>query len=129
MLSIDAGTSAEGDGRPAAEPEPRRGLRDRPLGRMLLLAVVLVTALVLARTCGSANQEISQEEAIAIAKERASFEPCPQAACLQVRYLQRGIPPRAFWAIVLGRDLGPDNRPRRIESFLINVQTGAVSKP
>lgn len=127
-MSTGAETPQAGNGRPADEPAAR-GLRDRPLGKVLLLGLVLLAAFAVARTCGSANQNVTQEEAIEIAKERASFEPCSAASCIQIRYLQRGIPPRAFWAVVLGDDLGPDRRPRRVESFLISVQTGAVSRP
>jgi hypothetical protein len=106
----------------------RRGLRDHPLGKLLLLAVVLAVALVVARTCGSNNQEISQDEAIEIAKENASFEPCPQVQCVQIRYVPRGIPVRGYWGVVLSDELDSDGEPNRTESFLIDVQTGDASR-
>ena len=83
-----------------------------------------MAALVVARTCGSNNQEISQDEAIEIAKENASFEPCPQLQCVQIRYVPRGIPVRGYWGVVLSETLDTDGEPSRIESFLIDVQTG-----
>jgi hypothetical protein len=129
MSSTDAGTPAAGDGKPPAAPTGRRGLRDSNLGRILLLAIVLVGALLVARTCGSADRNVSQEEAIEIARENAAFEPCPQQQCVQVRYVQRGIPVRAYWGVVLSDELDDEGQPNRIESFLIDVSTGAVSRP
>ncbi len=107
----------------------RRGLRDHPLGKLLLLALVLLAALVVARTCGSTNREISQEEAIEIAKESASFEPCPQVQCVQIRYVPRGIPVQGYWGVVLSDVLDSEGQPNRTESFLVNVSTGEVSRP
>jgi hypothetical protein len=72
---------------------------------------------------------VSKEEAIEIAKDNASFVPCADIRCQQVRYIQRGIPVRAFWAVVLSEKLNAQGQPNRIESFLINVSTGAVSRP
>lgn len=128
-MSTDAGTPAAGDGRPPAPPAPRRGFRDRPVGRILLLALVLVAAFVVARTCGSANRQITKDEAVAIAEENAAFEPCPQQQCIQIRYVPRGIPVQGYWAVVLSDELDEEGQPNRIESFLIDVSTGDVSRP
>jgi hypothetical protein len=129
MSSTDAGTPAAGDGKPPAPPKERRGLRDSNLGRILLLLIVLVGALLAARTCGSAERNVTQDKAIEIAKENAAFEPCPQQQCVQVRYVQRGIPVRAYWGVVLSDKLDEDGRPNRIASFLIDVTSGAVTRP
>ena len=106
----------------------RRGLRDHPLGKLLLFALVLLAALVVARTCGSNNQEISQEQAIEIAKENASFEPCPQKQCVQIRYVPGGIPVRGYWGVVLSDEIDSEGEPNRTESFLIDVQTGEATR-
>jgi hypothetical protein len=129
MASTDAGTPAAGDGRPPAEPKSRRGLRDSVLGRIVLLALVLGLALIAARTCASAGREITYEEAIEIAKENASFEPCSDVRCEQARFIQRGIPPRAYWGVVLSKKLDARGQPTKIESFLVDAATGAVSRP
>ena len=94
----------------------------------MLFGLVLLAALVVARTCGSNHQEISQEEAIEIAKENASFEPCPQLQCVQIRYVPRGIPVRGFWGVVLSDKLDSDGESNRTESFLIDVQTGEAAR-
>jgi hypothetical protein len=129
MASTDAGTPAAGNGAPPSEPKPRRGLRDSTLGRIALLAVVLGAALFAAQTCASAGRDISNEEAIEIAKENASFTPCEDVRCAQARFIQRGIPPRAYWGVVLSEELDEQGQPTRIESFLIDAQTGDVSRP
>jgi hypothetical protein len=89
---------------------------------------VLVVALLVARTCGSANQNVSKEEAIEIAKEHAPFEPCVQNQCVRIRYVQRGIPVRGFWLVGLTDTLDADAENARIQNLLIDVSTGAVSR-
>ncbi|HSI98332.1 MAG TPA: PepSY domain-containing protein [Gaiellaceae bacterium] len=105
---------------------PRRGLRDHPLGKILLLAVVLVAALLVARTCGSHNTQITQEEAVAIAKENAAFTPCEENGCVVVRAVQRGIPPRLVWIVGLAENLDEDGEPTRFENILVDAQTGEI---
>ena len=81
------------------------------------------------RTCGAANRNVSQEEAIEIAKENASFEPCSLDKCVAIRYVQRGIPTRGFWLVGLAETLDEQGNPMRTESFLVSVSTGEVSGP
>jgi hypothetical protein len=128
MSSTDAGTPAAGDGRPPAEPTARRGLSDRPLGRILLLALVLVAALVVARTCGSHGREVSQEEAIEIAKSEAVFTPCAERGCVVVRAVQQGIPTRLVWIVGLAESLDEDGRPTRFVNFLVDARTGEITR-
>ena len=128
MSSTAAGTPPEaGDGRPAAEPPERRGLRDRPLGRVLLLLAVLALALVVARSCGQSERNVTQEDAIELATEAAPFEPCDDTGCVQIRYLNQGIPVQGYWAIVLSDEI-VDGRPTRVASYLVNVTTGEVRR-
>jgi hypothetical protein len=90
---------------------------------------VLLAALVSTRTCGAANRNVDKDEAIEIAKEHATFEPCADQRCVQVRYVQRGIPVRAYWGVVLSEKLNEQGRPNRVESFLVSVATGDVTRP
>ncbi len=71
--------------------------------------------------------EVTQDEAIEIADENASFGPCPQVQFVQIRYVPRGIPVRGFWGVVLSDKLDSDGEPNRTESFLVDVATGHVS--
>ena len=90
--------------------------------------LVLVAALAVARTCGSRNQEVSKDEAIAIAKEHADFEPCTQTGCVLIRALSQGIPSRLVWLVGLADDLDADGRPTRVQNFLIDAETGEVAE-
>jgi hypothetical protein len=127
-VSTSAGAPEPGNGRPPAQPAPRRGLRDSTLGRVALLATVLLIAALAARTCASQNREISQDEAIEIAVESVGFEPCSEQICVQIRYLQRGIPVRGYWLVGLARDVDENGEPIGAESVLVDVQTGDVSR-
>jgi hypothetical protein len=128
MASTDAGTPAAGNGQPPPAPAPRRGLRDSALGKLLLLGLVLGAAFVSTRACGAADRNVSSDEAIEIAKENASFVPCPQVPCAQSRFLQQGIPPRPYWGVVLSEKLDAEGDPTRVESFLVDAVTGDVSR-
>jgi hypothetical protein len=90
---------------------------------------VLLAALLAARTCASADRNVSADEAVELARAQASFEPCPEIQCSQRRFVQRGIPPRAYWGVVFADELDADGRPTRTESFLVDASTGAVSRP
>ena len=128
-MSTDAGTPpAAGDGRVADAPPARRPFRDRPLGRIALLALVLLAALLVARTCGAHDQEISQEEAIELATENASFTPCAERGCIVVRAIQRGIPTRLYWLVGLAEDLDESGRPTRFQNFVVDAETGVVTR-
>ena len=89
---------------------------------------MLLGAVGVARTCGSSQQEISQDEAVEIAVEQAGFEPCPQTQCLQVRVLRQGIPSRLYWLVGIARAVDPDGEPTGTRTYLIDVNTGALSE-
>jgi hypothetical protein len=93
-----------------------------------MLALVLLVAAGAARSCGSHRAEISQAEAIGIAKENAAFAPCGQEGCVMVRAVQRGLPTRLVWIVGLAEDLDEFGRPTRVQNFLIDAQTGELTR-
>jgi hypothetical protein len=125
---MTAGAPESGNGRPPAAPGPRRDLRDSPWGKLLLLVAVLLVALGVSRSCGSSRDDITREEAVALAIEEASFEPCAEEICRQVRFIQRGVPPVGYWGVVLSEHV-VQGRPSRTESFLVNAASGEVTRP
>jgi hypothetical protein len=127
-VSTSAGTPEPGNGRPPAEPTPGKDLRDSLWGRALILGVLLLVTLLVSKTCASNRDDISQQEAVDIAVENASFTPCPEQICRQVRFLQQGVPPVGYWGVVLSERIDPEGQPNRTESFLINAATGEVAK-
>ncbi|MGH3065306.1 MAG: hypothetical protein ACRDOF_03300 [Gaiellaceae bacterium] len=100
-----------------------RDLRDRPLFRIAALAVVLLVAFLATKSCARHDDKVSQEEAIAIATEKAAFKPDK----VQIRYVPRGFPPVYFWAVSL-YTLKQD-QPDRVQVLLVNPTTGAVQRP
>ena len=115
----------QADGRPASPPRP---YRDRPLVRLGLLALVLVAAAGVARSCGSHGGTISQAEAIEIAKDNAEFVPCDRQGCVMVRAVQRGLPTRLVWIVGLAEDLDASGTPTRVENILIDARTGQLTR-
>jgi hypothetical protein len=122
------GASESGNGLPPAGPARRRDLRDSLWGKVALLVLVLLVALLVSKSCAANSDDISPDEAVELAIEQASFEPCPEEACRQVRYLQRGVPPVGYWGVVLSEELDAYGRPNRTESFVVNATTGEVTK-
>ena len=128
-MSTSAGTPPEpSDGRPSAAPAGRKDLRDSLWGRALILGVLLVFTLLVSRTCASTSDDITQQEAVDIAIENASFTPCPEEICRQVRFLNQGVPPVGYWGVVLSERIDAQGQPNRTESFLINAATGQVTE-
>ncbi len=110
-MPTDAGT----------EPEPSRPFRDRPLGRVLVLLVVLGIAFVAAKSCASRDTDIGTEEAIVIAQREIDFEP----ERTMVRFTPRGIDSRPFWAVSFSL-LDAAGNPDRITVVLVSAETGEV---
>jgi hypothetical protein len=113
------------DGGSATPPRP---LRDRPLVRVGLLALVLIAAAGVARSCGSHGGTISQAEAIEIAREDADFTPCDRQGCVMVRAVQRGLPTRLVWIVGLAEDLDANGVPTRFQNVLVDARTGDVTR-
>lgn len=116
-------TSSTGDGS-SPERKVARDLRDSWVFRLVALGVVLLVALGVARSCGSAGRNITADEAVVIARESTDFQPDKH----QVRFFQTGIPPQPRWAVSL-YDVGPQGRPIRVHLIIVDAATGAVVTP
>jgi hypothetical protein len=120
-VSTSAGTPEPPDnGRPPADGTRRKDLRDGLWGRALILGVLLVITLLVSKTCASNQNEISQQEAVAIAKQHVDFTPDDY----QIRYVPQGVPPVYFWAVSLYNER--NGQPTRVQVVLVNATTGAV---
>jgi hypothetical protein len=102
---------------------PRRGFRDRPLGKLALLVGLLLLALVVARGCAGAGSEISKEEAIAIAVREVDYRPDRT----QVRLVRQGFQSRPFWAVSLST-LDDRGNPDRVTVVVVDARTREVSE-
>jgi hypothetical protein len=106
---------------PPTDAARSRDLRDRPVGRLALIVAVLVVAFLSARACQSSDN-VSSERAVELARAEATFTPDRT----QVRLVQRGIPPRAYWAVSL-YDVDKAGRPTRVAVYLVDRKTGAIA--
>jgi hypothetical protein len=104
-----------------SEPAPSRGLRDRPLGRILLLLAVLVVAFVASRSCASRDTEVDSDEAVEIAREEVDYEP----ERVMVRFTPRGIDSRPHWAVSFSVVDAAGNA-ERVTVVLVDARTGDV---
>jgi hypothetical protein len=86
-----------------------------------MLALVLVAAFLVARSCGSSRPAVSQDEAIEIARAQIEFEP----ARVQVRNVPRGIEGRRSWAVSLYT--GTPSDPGTCRLVEIDAGSGSVS--
>lgn len=94
----------------------------------MILVVLLAFAFLVSKSCASNRNDISQQEAVDLAIEHASFTPCERAICRQVRYLNQGVPPVGYWGVVLSQSVNTQGQPSRTESFLVNASTGEVTR-
>jgi peptidase YpeB-like protein len=108
---------------PSSDAGARRGLRDRPLGRIAILLAVLLIAFVASRSCASVGNRISQDEAVAIAKKQVDYVP----EKVQVRLLKRGIQSRPFWAVSLST-VAPNGSLERVTVVVIDARSGRVDE-
>jgi hypothetical protein len=100
-----------------------RDLRDRPLFRIAAFAVVLLIAFLATKSCARHDDNVTQEEAIAIASKEVGFKPDK----VQIRYVPRGFPPVYFWAVSLYTL--KEGNPDRVTVLFVNPTTGDVLSP
>lgn len=108
---------------PPTDDVRARGLRDRPLGKAALLLAVLLLAFLASRSCASRDSEISQDEAVEIAREEVDFEPDRVA----VRFVPRGVPSLPYWAVSLSTE-NADGRLTRVTVVVVDARSGEIAE-
>jgi predicted small secreted protein len=86
-----------------------------------MLAVLLLAALIVARTCGETSTDVSKEQAVEIAKGRVDFTPTDY----QVRLLKQGLQSREVWLVGLERSTN-EGELLNATSVLVDANTGDV---
>lgn len=104
-----------------AERRRARGLRDRPLGKLALLVLVLAAALLVSRGPGSSGVKVKKDEALKVAISRVDFKP----ECYQARVFRQGVKARSFWAVSLWT-LDAKGDFQRVALVVIDAATGTV---
>jgi hypothetical protein len=98
-----------------------RGLRDSALGKAALLLAVLLAAFAASRSCASRDTEVSQDEAVEIAKRQVDYE----ADRVITRFLPRGVKSRPTWAVSLEQQ-GENGRVARVTIVVVDARDGQV---
>ncbi len=105
----------------AAGTDKRKDLRDRPLGRIAILVVVLGIALLASRSCAGGDERVTREQALESARAVAIFEPDD----VQVRFLRRGLPSRPYWIVSMYK--GTYRNPTVVQVVVVDAATGDVT--
>jgi hypothetical protein len=89
-----------------------------------VIAAVLVAAFFVSRGCQQAQIEVTQQEAIATAKEAVDFVP----QTTQIRLLRQGLDTQPFWFVSLSRRSTVDPGTfTRLTLVKIDAQSGEVA--
>jgi hypothetical protein len=97
-------------------PLSRRELPPRRIV-VAMIVILFLAAFVVSRSCQEREVGIDKQRAMAIAREQIDYEPQRFA----VRFLRRGIPSRAYWAVSM-----PGTDPPRVTTVVVNAASGAV---
>lgn len=95
--------------------------RDRPLGKIAVVLVMLLAIFFVSRGCQRGGIDVTQDEAIAIAREEVDFVPDEE----QVRLLRRGTAFRAHWAVSLSQRKEGGGL-TNVTVVLVDARTGEV---
>lgn len=88
-----------------------------------MLVVVLLLAIVAAKSCASRDTEVSSDEAIEIARDEIDYAPDR----VMVRFTPRGVDSRPYWAVSLST-LDTAGNFERVTVVLVNARTGDVEE-
>lgn len=86
-----------------------------------MFGAVLLFALLVARTCGSVGDEISQEDAVSIARGEIDFD----AEHHQIRLFKKGLDSHPYWGVSLYN--GDRSHPTRCQVVQIDAESGVVA--
>ena len=104
----------------SSTPEPK-DLRDQLWFRIAVIAGLLLIIFVASRSCQRHGLDVSQEEAIEIAKEEVDFEPDE----VQIRLLRQGVNYTQRWVVGLA-EKRPNGERFNSTVVVIDASTGDV---
>ena len=106
---------------PPAEEPAKRSLRITKRGVAAVIALVAVTA-VAAQSCQQSQIRVTQERAIATARERAGFQP----ERTQIRLVRQGLTGHPYWAISLSVPEADGDGYERLTTVRVDANSGKV---
>jgi len=99
-----------------------RTLSRRPAPGVIVLVIALVGAFLVSRGCQRTQVRISEEQAVVLGERQLDFDPQGH----NVRIVQRGIPPKRYWAVSYFIRRPNGNGYLKLTVLLIDVNTGKV---
>lgn len=100
-------------------------LRGRPIGRILVLVGVVIVTFLVSRSCQRNYVRITSDQAVAIGQREIDFRPEGHT----IRLVQRGVPPRRYWAVSYWiRDPKSQSQYRKLTVVLIDANRGTVTE-
>jgi hypothetical protein len=99
-----------------------RPLRVSKRGIAAVVALVIATA-VAAQSCQQSQVRVSQERAVATARERAGFTP----ERTQIRLVRQGLTAHPFWAVSLSVPAKSGDGYAKLTTVRIDANTGEVA--
>jgi hypothetical protein len=87
-----------------------------------VVAGLLVLTFVVARGCQQSQVRVSEEQAIASAKDQVTFE----ARRTQIRLLRQGINSKPYWIVSLSVPGRQDNTFSKLAVVRVNANSGEV---
>ena len=82
---------------------------------------VLAVALLVSKSCGSVGDEVTQEEAVAIARNAIDFD----AEHHQIRLFKKGLDSHPYWGVSLYD--GERTNPTQCQVVQVDAETGKVA--
>ena len=103
--------------------EGRRTLRTRVDLRLAALLLLLPLTFLASRSCGDTRHQVTQSEAMGIARAEVTYRPDGT----NIRFVRRGIPSRSYWAVSLWQ-LAADGSRTHVTVVVIDAETGNVTQ-
>jgi hypothetical protein len=76
-----------------------------------------------ARSCGETDPQLTQEQAVEVARAQVAWEPTD----VQVRLLKRGLRSQPYWAVSLSEE-GPDGTILHCLAVRVDATTGEAER-
>jgi hypothetical protein len=99
-----------------------RTLNRRPAPGVVVLVLALVGAFFVSRGCQRTQVRISEEQAVVLGERQLDFDPQGH----NIRIVQRGLPPKRYWAVSYYIRRPSGNGYRRLTVLLVDVNTGKI---
>jgi hypothetical protein len=98
----------------------------RKYAPLFVLGGMLIVIFIVSQTCATAEQKVTQDGAVAIAREQIDYEPDGES----VRFLRRGFDRHPYWAVSLWvlAPVGSEEKYSRVTTVVVDAENGDVTE-